>query len=171
MYYLQIDSFNFKSFDYINETISLIIPKISPHLFSQDIHSKFNEIQKDINEDDPVEEKRNILLRRLKEINPKKRKKNQNKIKKIRYRILQEDSSDTTEINPSSEKNESYIVDEILPIEDEIDYTLREIKDNGDNTSNITLLSIGDVESNQAKITGSLDNRTVMAKIDDNGKV
>ena len=171
MYYPQIDSFNFKSFDYINETISLIIPKISPHLFSQDIHSKFNEIQKDINEDDPVEEKRNILLRRLKEINPKKRKKNQNKIKKIRYRILQEDSSDTTEINPSSEKNESYIVDEILPIEDEIDYTLREIKDNGDNTSNITLLSIGDVESNQAKITGSLDNRTVMTKIDDNGKV
>ena len=38
MYYPQIDSFNFKSFDYINETISLIIPKISPHLFSQDIY-------------------------------------------------------------------------------------------------------------------------------------
>ena len=168
MYYPKIDSFNFKSMDYIKEIISLIIPKISPHLFSEDIHSKFNEIQKDITESDSVEVKRNLLLRRLNEINPKKRKKAKNKLKKIRYRVLQEDSSDTTEIN---QPNASYTEDEILPIEDEIDYELREIKDNGDNTSNITLLYIGDVESDHAKVTGSLDNKTVMTKIDDEGKV
>ena len=167
IYYPKIDTFTFKSMDYIKEIIDLTIPKISPHLFSEDIHSKFNEIQEDLLEVDTIEEKRNILLRRLKESQSKKRKKNTNKPKKIRFRVLQENLNDTT-----GETNETFVENEIIPFEDEIDdYELREIKENGDNTSNITLLSIGDIESDYAKITGSLDNKTVLTQMDDDGKV
>ena len=168
IYYPKIDTFEFKSIDYIREIIDLTIPKISPNLFSQDINSKFNEIQEDLLEVDSIKEKRNILLRRLKESPPQKRKKNKNKTKKIRFRILQENSNDTA---GSSGTNETFEETEIIPFEDEIDYELREIKDNGDNTSNITFLSIGDIESNYAKITGSLENKTILTNMDENGKV
>ena len=170
IYYPKIDTFKFKSIEYIQEIIDLTIPKISPNLFSEDIHTQFNEILEELFEDDSIEVKRNKLLRRLKESPSKKRKRNKSvgKHKKIRFRVLQENSNDTT---GSSRTNETFMENEVIPFEDKLDYELREITDNGNNTFNITLFYIGDVESPYAKITGSLDNKTVLTLMDDDGKV
>ena len=59
IYYPKIDTFKFKSIEYIQEIIDLTIPKISPNLFSEDIHIKFKEIQEDFLEGDSIEVKRN----------------------------------------------------------------------------------------------------------------
>ena len=68
-------------------------------------------------------------------------------------------------------ENGTIVEDEIIPSEKEIDLKLREITNNGDNSSNITLLSLEEIDSDQAKLTGSLDNKTVTTNIDENGKV
>ena len=162
IFYPKSNNFIFKSIEYLNETAALIIPKISSILYSEDIQSQFNDLQKDISEKDSINKKRNLLIRRLSELNPKKRKISKNKIKKTRFRVLQESFNETSE---------NYVEDEIIPRERELDLKLREIKDNGDNTKNITLLSLEDVYSDNAKLTGSLDNKTVLTSLNEEGRV
>jgi len=160
MYYPKTENYIFKSIEYLRETASLIIPKISSKLFSDNIQDKFNNLQKDIKEDQSTEEKKKLILRRLSESSTKKNKINRNKVKIRRYRVLQEETNE-----------ETIVEDEILPNENDLDIQLREMKNNGDNTNNLTLLSLGDVRTDSAKYTGSLDNKTVLTNIDEEGKV
>ena len=160
MYYPKTENFVFKSVEYLRETASLIIPKISSKLFSDNIQDKFNDLQKDLKEDQSTEEKKKLILRRLSESSTKKNKINRNKVKIRRYRVLEEETNE-----------ETYVEDEILPNENDLDIQLREMKNNGDNTHNLTLLSLGDLRTDSAKYTGSLDNKTVLTNIDEEGKV
>ena len=170
--YPKIDNFYFRGMEYLNEAAELIIPKISSDLFSEDIQEKIKELQKGILETDSVEIKRTTLLRRLSELNPNPMKKKRNdKIKKIRFRVLQEALDVLHNDTYNTTDNETIIEDEIIPTEKEFDLKLREITNNGDNSSNITLLSLEDVDNDQAKLTGSLDNKTVVTNVDQNGKV
>ena len=156
MYYPKVDNFLFDCLDHLRETAELIIPKISSELFSQDIQSQFDELQKDL---ENTKDGRNLLMRRLSESTHKKNKVKRSKAKKAIFRKLDE------------EGNETFIETEYIPTEKDIDIQLREIKYNEDNTSNITLLSCEEVASEEGKLTGSLDNKTVLTKVNEDGIV
>ena len=64
MYYPKSENYIFKSIEYLRETASLIIPKISYKLFSDNIQDKFNDLQKDIKEDQSTEEKKKINIKK-----------------------------------------------------------------------------------------------------------
>jgi len=152
------------SMEYINEIAKLIIPKISAHLFIDDIHKKLDEILKNNktnSNDDSSKEGRMRFIRRLSEQTPKDRKKISKKKKSI-IRILEEEENST---------NENILESEILPNEKEIDIQLRQIDKNNDNSNNITLISYEDVYNEKAKLTGSLDNKEVYTNINEKGMV
>ena len=161
MYYPKKENFVLKSMDYIREIAELIIPKISSKLFTDDIYNKLNDKLKKIEEKqaetDSITNERDLLLRRLSELTPKK-KKQTNKIKKYVIRILSENSTEELET-------------EIIPFEKDIDIQLRQLDNNGDNTNNITLLSYEDVNNEKAKLTGSLDKKEVFTNINERGIV
>ena len=161
MYYPKKENFIMRSMDYIKEITELIIPKISAKLFTSDIYNKLNNILKENDEEknqtDSITNERDLLLRRLSELTPKK-KKIIDKIKKYKIRILSDNSTEELET-------------EIIPFEKDIDVQLRQLDDNGDNTNNITLLSYEDVTNDKAKLTGSLDKKEVFTNINEKGIV
>ena len=71
-----------------------------------------------------------------------------------------------------SENNTEIVSEsEILPFEKDIDFKLRQIGKNYDNSSNITLISYEDVADDKAKLKGSLDKGEVFTNINDKGIV
>ena len=173
IYYPKKDNFNMKNMDYIRETARLIIPKVSSKLFSDDIQKQFDDLQKGIDPDTPFKERRNILLRRLSESKLKKKSKKTDKIRKRKIRKLAADVGEVINVinDGITYDEEIYTEEDIIPIEDNIGIQLREVKTNEDNSSNLTLLSLGSINSGSAKLTGSLDNSTVLTNIDANGNV
>jgi len=163
IYYPKMKNFSMLSLEYINELAGLIIPKISSHLFIDDIYKKLDEILKDnkikTSNDDSQKEGRMRFIRRLSELTPKNRKKISKKRKSV-MRILDENST-----------TENLFETEILPSEKDIDIQLRQIEKNNDNSNNITLVSYEDVYNEKAKLIGSLDNKEVYTKINDKGMI
>ena len=76
MYYPKDKRFNMLSMDYLREVAELIIPKISSHLFTDNIYEKLDDILKDIDQNktstDSPKERRMRQIRRLVELTPKK---------------------------------------------------------------------------------------------------
>ena len=86
MYYPIKENFDMKSMEVLRETAGLIIPKVSSNIFSDDIQSQFDELQKNITKDAPLNERRNILLRRLSESKLNKKRIKTDKIRKRKKR-------------------------------------------------------------------------------------
>ena len=106
MYYPIKENFDMKSMEVLRETAGLIIPKVSSNIFSDDIQSQFDELQKNITKDAPLNERRNILLRRLSESKLNKKRIKTDKIRKRKIRILQENNGEEQD---NKDENETKI--------------------------------------------------------------
>ena len=157
------EKFTMENMKIIKELIGLVIPKISSDLFSENIYEELDGILNQENYTD----NRGGLLRRLSEETQKRRKipkAYKKKIKKITYRILQENSTDESE-------NERIIDQTLIPNEADIDVNLRQLDKAEDNSSQITLLSLQNFQSDKGKLLGSLNNKTVHTNITNDGLV
>ena len=169
IYYPKSGNFSVRTMDIFNDVARLIIPKISADLFSENIQDHLNDLLKDKeNDDNNFNNSRASLLRRLSEISKKnndnKRTANELKrIRKIKYRVLKENSDEN--------ETEMVLEQEILPTKPEIDINLRQINKSSDNSSELLLLSLQDVISDKAKLSGSLNNKTVHTNLSDEGLV
>ena len=168
LYYPKSENFSILYMDIIKELASLIIPKISANLYSENIRDHLNEMLKELEEDNNSTDSKGNLLRRLSEISKKSKgnkgtEKQLKKIKKITYRVLQENSEEN--------ETETILEQELLPVEADVDINLRQIDKSSENSSELLLLSLQNVLSDKAKLLGSLDNKTVYTNITDDGLV
>jgi hypothetical protein len=133
----------------IKELIGLVIPKISSDLFSDNIYEELDEILKQEN----YTNNKSGLLRRLSEETKKRRKVSNDykkRIKKVTYRILQENTTD---------ENDRKVEQTLIPNEADIDVNLRQLDKAEDNSSQITLLSLQNFQTPKGKLLGSLNNK------------
>ena len=147
----------------IKELIGLVIPKVSSDLFSENIYEELDDILNQENYTD----NREGLLRRLSEATKKRRKVSNNykkRIKKVTYRILLENTTDENE-------KDKIIEQTLIPNEADIDVNLRQLDKAEDNSSQITLLSLQNFQTDKGKLLGSLNNKTVHTNITSDGLV
>ena len=164
--YYPKDIFSLPNMMYIKEFVNLIIPKISPDLYTSSINDTLNELQKkdeqfdnetEINDTNNFHENDNNL-RNLEE---KRSNSNENiNINKKRiYRVLSND-------------NQIYQIEEYLSpsLSENINYDLRE-KNNCSKCSNpdLTQFSTGNIQSNEADLENSVFNKTIYTNINKKG--
>ena len=153
--------FTMENMQIIKELIGLVIPKISSDLFSDNIYEELDEILKQEN----YTNNKSGLLRRLSEETKKRRKVSNDykkRIKKVTYRILQENTTD---------ENDRKVEQTLIPNEADIDVNLRQLDKAEDNSSQITLLSLQNFQTPKGKLLGSLNNKTVHTNITSDGLV
>jgi len=192
-YYLP-NGFEINNFPYIEDIARLIIPKISPNLYVKSINETLNELISNssnftinnefINQTTDVNQKNEVVVRRLNENKVKiykkyKMKHNINK-KVINKRRLNNESFSLnynyTESNYTGEiELEEYLS---IPLADSLNYDLREVNKHLENSneinsskiySNLTEFSMKTVENDMAQMEGSIENTTIHTFVNNEG--
>jgi len=156
------------NFVYIDDISQLIIPKISSNLFSKNISEKIEEI---------LSKQNKIVNRRLSNKRYKKYKKykipfnSEDFEGRTNEQIRRMDEMNYTEINYTDD----ILVEEYLvsPLSESINITLREANEGKNNedksNSQLTQYSLNNIENEEVKMEGSLNNISIFSIIDEKG--
>ena len=143
---------------YINNIIKLIIPKLSPNLYTNDIEKQINELNifEEANNTYDENEENYIKETDMKEVIQNKNENNEDD-EESDDKFENKDDSLDDDINSSPPETKSYNID------------LRGIKLDKNNNTNLTEYSVNNLENNNMKFENSILNTIILRNIDKDG--